>query len=71
MSRAFESRAEYAMHIIDEALAAPPVSLDEALKHAVAHGRMTETEATDCLAAYQRYERSLIEEGQVTDVSDL
>lgn len=44
--------AAEAIEAIDRVLAAPPVSLDHALQQAVAHGRMTQTEATDCFDAY-------------------
>lgn len=47
---------------IDAQLARPPVSVEDALQEAVIAGRMTISEATECLEAYQHsyiVERSL------------
>lgn len=46
--------AALAIEAIDRVLAEPPVSIEEALRHAVARGRMSKDEAEECLEAYER-----------------
>lgn len=50
----YTDHGRIAIEAIDEALATPPPTIEEALTNAVTKHWMTEAEAEECLAAYER-----------------